>query len=131
MPRVEAIGAFLRAAGCAAAAAQTLEIVAEEILTNIAMHAWANQAGGHCAVDVAAVLADGAVEVTLRTADDGAAFDPTQAPEPDLAAPLAERAIGGLGVVMVRRMTDAQTYRRSAGRNVFEVRKRCAQASAG
>lgn len=130
MPQVETIGTFLREAGCAAESAQKLVIVAEEILTNIARHAWVGQEAGCCSVDIAAVPKDGAIEVTLRTEDGGLAFDPTKAPEPDLEASLEERAIGGLGIVLIRSMTDAQTYRRSGVRNIFEVTKRCAWAQA-
>ncbi len=130
MPQVEAIGAFLREVGCTAESAQKLMIVAEEILANIARHAWVGKEAGRCSVDIAAVPKDGSIQVTLRMEDDGLAFDPTRAPEPDLEASLEERAIGGLGIVLIRSMTDAQTYRRSAARNIFEVTKRCACAQA-
>ena len=128
MPHVRTIGAFLRDAGCAAGPAQKLAIVAEEILTNIAQHAWAGAPAGRGSVQVEAVPQDEGIEVTLRAEDDGAAFDPTRAPEPDLDTTLEDREIGGLGIVMIRRMTDRQTWHRTAGRNVFEVAKRCARA---
>ena len=129
MPRVESIETFLIDAGCAPAAVQQITIVAEEILTNIARDAWAGGPSGYCSVDVDAVPAGEAIRVSLRTEDDGVPFDPTVAEEPDLDASLEERSIGGLGIVLIRNMTDTQTYRRVGSRNVFEVTKLCARAT--
>lgn len=128
MPQVEAIGEFLHAAGCAPELVQKLELVAEEILTNIARYAWPGAQPGRCSIDIEASPTDGAIDVALRTEDDGVAFDPTAAPEPDLDAPLQARVVGGLGLVLVRRMTATQTYRRSGARNVFVVTARCDRA---
>jgi len=128
MPRVEAIEAFLVEAGCGPIPAQQVAIVAEEILTNIVRDAWAGRTPGVCSVDGVALPRDGAIHVTLRTEDDGVAFDPTAVEAPDLEASLDDRAIGGLGIVLIKEMTDRQTYNRVDGRNVFEVVKVCAVA---
>ena len=127
MPGVEAIEAFLLRAGCAAAGAQKVAMAAEEILTNIARHAWGGGGCGYCAVEVTAVGGDGGVHVCLRTEDDGVAFDPTRAKVRDLGATLEERSVGGLGIVLIRTLTDAQRYQRVAARNVFEVTAVCAR----
>jgi anti-sigma regulatory factor (Ser/Thr protein kinase) len=128
MPEVAAVAEFLQAAGCSADCVQKLELVTEEILTNVARFAWTEAAAGQCSLDVEARAQDGVIEVTLRTEDDGVAFDPTGVAEPDLDAPLEARTIGGLGLVMIRKFTDRQTYHRAASRNVFVVTKRCAPA---
>ena len=128
MPRVESIEEFLAGVRCAPAAAQQIAIVAEEILTNIARDAWGEGPTGYCGVDVHAEPAGDLIHVTLRTEDDGVPFDPTAAEEPDLDASLEDREIGGLGIVLIRNMTDTQTYRRIGSRNVFEVTKACARA---
>jgi anti-sigma regulatory factor (Ser/Thr protein kinase) len=122
---VQAIETFLRDAGCGAKSVHQMTVVAEEVLSNILRDAWPDRAPGQCVVDVEATRTDDVVHVCLRTADDGIAFDPTAAEAPDLEASLEERSIGGLGIVFIRAMTDAQTYRRSDGRNIFEVRKIC------
>jgi serine/threonine-protein kinase RsbW len=123
VPGVAKIEALLLDAGCSAASAQQFAVVAEEILTNIVRDAWPGRQPGLCAVDVEAVHRNGSIQVSLRTEDDGIAFDPTQAPSPDLEASLEERSIGGLGIVLIRTMTDTQVYRRIAGHNIFEVHK--------
>jgi anti-sigma regulatory factor (Ser/Thr protein kinase) len=130
MQRVKAVQAFLLDAGCNAACAQQLAVVAEEILSNIVREAWAGRDAGHCGVVVDATVRQGSVDVGLRTEDDGVAFNPLEAEPPDLDASLDERSIGGLGILFVRTMTDTQTYHRTKGRNIFEVRKLCPLATA-
>ena len=125
MPQVEAVEAFLVEAGCNAASAQQLAIVAEEILTNIARDAWPDVARGVCVVDVETEPRDSALSVRLRTDDDGVAFDPTQADNPDTDASLEDRAIGGLGILLMREMTDTQVYERRDGHNILTVLKLC------
>lgn len=130
MGKVEDTEAFLRDAGCDDGPAQQVAIVAEEILTNVLQNAWGGGASGHCRVDVVAEGRSDGVLVTLRTQDDGVAFDPLAADAPDLEASLEEREIGGLGIHLIRMMTDDQTYRRIDGLNVLEVVKLCARAAA-
>ena len=65
-------------------------------------------------------VADG--HVTATVVDDGSAFDPREAPLPDLDAPLEERQAGGLGMHLVRETMDEIDYRREDGRNVLTVR---------
>jgi anti-sigma regulatory factor (Ser/Thr protein kinase) len=56
--------------------------------------------------------------LTIEMVDDGKPFDPlTDAPIPDVNAPMDERPIGGLGVFLVRKLMDEFTYRREEGRN--------------
>ncbi len=49
----------------------------------------------------------------IEIVDDGKPFDPlSEAPVPDVNAPMEEREIGGLGVHLVQAMTDEMHYRR-------------------
>lgn len=59
----------------------------------------------------------------MEIADDGIAFDPLDAPEPDLEADLDDRPIGGLGVYLVRQLMDSVNYHHEGGRNVLTVSK--------
>lgn len=125
MDGVRRIEAFLHEVGCDAASARQLALVAEEILTNILRDAWSGREPGDCAVSVEASVASDVVQVSLRTEDDGMPFDPTEVVAPDPDTPLDERPLGGLGILLIRSMTDRQTYRRAGGRNIFEVSKNC------
>ena len=51
----------------------------------------------------------------------GAAFDPSAAPPPDLAIPLHQRDPGGLGIHLMRQMTDRVEYRRTDGHNRLRI----------
>ena len=53
--------------------------------------------------------------MTIR--DNGHRFDPTESARPDLSSPLAERAVGGLGLHLVKRFADRVTYQFTEGRN--------------
>lgn len=123
MERVRGIEAFLQDGGCSAASSRQFAVVAEEILANILRDAWPDRAPGLCLVNVTLEGRSDAIQVTLRTEDDGVAFDPTAAAAPDLEASLDDRPIGGLGIFLVRSMTDTQRYHRTGDRNVFEVGK--------
>ncbi|MGE4218571.1 MAG: ATP-binding protein [Alphaproteobacteria bacterium] len=50
-------------------------------------------------------------------ADDGAPFDPTHAPKPDLESGIDERPIGGLGIHLVRTLMSSVSYRHADGMN--------------
>jgi anti-sigma regulatory factor (Ser/Thr protein kinase) len=56
--------------------------------------------------------------------DDGQPFDPLLAPTPDTSAPLESRAIGGLGIHLVRKLTTSQRYARTGALNRLLVTKR-------
>ena len=61
-------------------------------------------------------VVEGEVEA-LEIQDDGSAFDPLQADQPQPADSLEDTPIGGWGIPIVRRLSDELRYHRSAGRN--------------
>jgi anti-sigma regulatory factor (Ser/Thr protein kinase) len=48
----------------------------------------------------------------LLIEDNGAAFDPTEAPDPEVNRSLEDMPIGGLGIHLVRELTDGFDYQR-------------------
>ncbi len=114
------LGATLRRAGVDATLAGELELVAEEVLANVVHHAHHDREDTEALVEVE-IDTD---RVRLRFSDAGPPFNPlVEAPEPDLETPPEAREIGGLGLVLVRRLADALAYRYAEGRNVLEVEK--------
>ncbi|NCB36197.1 MAG: ATP-binding protein, partial [Clostridia bacterium] len=65
-------------------------------------------------------------DIVLCFIDNGSAFNPLVQAEPDVHLPVEERSIGGLGIMMIRRMTDRQTYSYENGRNILTLTKRVA-----
>jgi serine/threonine-protein kinase RsbW len=97
-----------------------VNLALDEIVTNIVLHGFADPAGQE--VEARIVVREGAL--TAEVEDGGRAFNPLDAPVPDLNAPLDERTIGGLGVHLVKSLMDRVEYRREGEKNVLTVRKR-------
>ncbi|NEV62624.1 ATP-binding protein [Thiorhodococcus minor] len=100
-------------AGLDPAAAGRLALATEEIFVNICRYAYPDAGPGW--VELVAWTEDG--DFHLEISDAGIPFDGPARAEPDLSAPLEDRQIGGLGWMLVRKMVDALSYRRDAGRN--------------
>jgi sigma-B regulation protein RsbU (phosphoserine phosphatase) len=117
LARIEAI---LRARDLPEDVVRDCRLIGEEALTNIAAYAYEGRAGAVTQVKVR-VTPD---EVRLRFADTGAPFNPLAHPEPDLDVGIAERSVGGLGILLIRRLATRCEYARDGDRNVLTVYRR-------
>jgi serine/threonine-protein kinase RsbW len=122
---MELVGQFKARHGLVDEDANAIHVVLDEILSNSIRHGLAGAASHDIAVTLE--LADG--EIRIEVEDDGAAYDPTQAPAPRLEGTLEERTQGGLGMAFVRGLTDSIEYRRIAGRNRLVMRRRIRETS--
>jgi len=61
----------------------------------------------------------GRCRVTLS--DSGVTYNPLTHEDPDKHAPLAARPVGGLGILMTKKLVDSVTYRRERDRNVLTL----------
>ena len=107
---------LLESGGCPPAVQSALDIVLDEIASNIV--AYSGATGFTLEV---AFVPDG---VRLVFSDDGTPYDPLTHEDPDTTLSAEARAIGGLGILMVKKMTDSATYRRARNRNVLTLFKR-------
>lgn len=96
-----------------------VQLALDEWLANVINYAWAGD-GPHRG-DLSLTLADG--RLTLEIHDDGPAFNPLERAAPDLDSPLEDRAVGGLGIHLIRSVMDEVRYRRDGGRNVLTLVK--------
>ena len=64
----------------------------------------------------------GYVRITLR--DGGVPFNPLEKEDPDISLSAEERQIGGLGILMVKKIMDTVTYEYKDGQNVVTMEKR-------
>ena len=120
VPRVlTGVEEFCRAQGLAKETSLDLRLVAEEVLSNIVQYA-------HAEIEERPVelrLSVSRESVRMEFRDEGTPFNPLDAPTPDLDARPDERAIGGLGVHLVRSLVDEARYSREGSVNVFVLMK--------
>lgn len=95
-----------------------VELITEELLTNVVRAA--ESAGREVRLTIECALTPS--EIVLAFRDDGARFDPTARASPRLDADIADREVGGLGILIVQRLADTCRYARVDGENVLEVR---------
>ncbi len=86
-------------------AAGDFVLAVNEAVTNVLLHGY-NELPGFVVVSVEA---DGS-DLRVRLTDEAPLFDPTAVPPPDINLPLEERPLGGLGVHMMRQLTDELIY---------------------
>jgi serine/threonine-protein kinase RsbW len=96
-----------------------LRLLAEEACVNVVHHAFPQGEPGELSLSVSY---DAGV-ATIVLEDDGAPFDPSQAPEPVLEAELGDRPIGGLGWHLIRTLADDVAYARHDDRNRLTLTK--------
>jgi sigma-B regulation protein RsbU (phosphoserine phosphatase) len=97
-----------------------LNLALGEILTNIISYGYPDS-GQH---EILVRLSIQSGEIRFEVEDDGRPFNPLNAPEADTSKPLEERDLGGLGIHLVRKLTDGLEYRRQEGKNLLIVKKR-------
>jgi len=95
-----------------------LSLILDELLANIIEH-------GNCEkeslIDIKLVKGD--TQITLIVADEGAHFDPTITPVPDISLPLEKRKSGGIGIHLVRSFCNTCNYKRIHNKNVLTLKK--------
>jgi serine/threonine-protein kinase RsbW len=106
---LDALESRLLEAGVPMAVTSAVMIAADEVLSN------ALDYSGARSVTLTARAQAG--HVTVEVLDDGKAFDPTAMATPDTELSVEDRAVGGLGVHLVRKLMEDVRYERDAGRN--------------
>lgn len=118
-PASERLREFLAERGAPEVAAFLADLVLEELVTNTIKYGYDDTAP-HC-IHVDVDFADGRLSLAVR--DDGHAFNPLELASPDTTLSAEHRNIGGLGIHLVRQMTDSLTYERRDGWNVVRAGK--------
>ena len=96
-----------------------VNLVLEELLSNIILYGY-EDAELH---QIELLLRYDDRELELRIQDDAKAFNPLEAPEPELDLALEDRPIGGLGIYLTRSLMDELSYVRTQGKNVLTAKK--------
>lgn len=100
--------------------ARNLAMVVEELSLNVFNYAY-DGVRGKFSLSIA--IDRERRRVVMEFCDVGKPFNPLLQQAPDLDLPLSEREIGGLGIVLSRKLTDEQSYVREDGKNILTVVK--------
>lgn len=112
------VGVFLQSAGVSTEAIYAVETSVEEMLTNVVKYGYDDSAAHVIAVEIIVSRHD----VKLILEDDGHPFDPTRQASPDMDRSIEDIPIGGLGIHLVRSLTESMEYNRENGRNRVIIR---------
>jgi serine/threonine-protein kinase RsbW len=104
-----------------------VNLMLDELISNIARHAYAGSVCGR--IELSADYDGARVCLTLR--DYGPPFDPLNCLAPETAQGLDEREFGGLGVHFVRKMADHISYRRDGDANEIVFCRRDVEMPSG
>ena len=94
-----------------------LLVAADEIFANIVRYSDATR------WSLSVVLTHHPEGVRLVMSDDGKPFDPLALRDPDTTLSAAERDVGGLGILIVKKTMSPVTYRRRNGNNILTIGK--------
>ena len=109
----------LSAIGCPAKAQAQISVIIDEIFSNIVRHA-----RGAKTAEIRFSFDPETRMVHLTFSDEGAPYNPIRHEEPNVSLPIEKRKIGGLGIFLVRKLSDGLSYEYANGKNILHVDKR-------
>ncbi|MGX8773978.1 MAG: ATP-binding protein [Bacillota bacterium] len=105
---------------CPVKTAMQICVAVEEIFTNIAKYAYPGEEG---VALIRVEAADGGKAVKITFTDRGHPYDPLTVKDPDVTLSAEDRAIGGLGLFMVKKTMDSIEYEYKDGKNILTITK--------
>ena len=105
---------------CSMKTQMQIDIAVEEIFVNIANYAYSPEEGP-ATVRVQTDSEKSTVDITFI--DHGVPYDPLAKQDPDVTLSAEQRAIGGLGIFMVKKSMDDVTYEYRDGHNILTIKK--------
>ena len=111
---------FLDSFNCPMNIRMKIELAVDEIFCNIASYAYAPDTGDSV-IDVD--YDEKAHNVHIVFKDKGVRYDPLAKDDPDVTLSASERAIGGLGIFLVKKTMDDMYYEYRDGMNILHLIK--------
>lgn len=97
---------------------QQVQLATEEALVNIFNYAYPEDIDGKLTV-ICSV--DDNNNLCIKFEDNGRAFDMLSIEDPDTGLSIDERPIGGLGILLIRKMVDNVDYYRKDNKNILTL----------
>lgn len=98
-----------------------LLIAVEEIFVNVSSYAYPNSIGN---INISLEYNKLSKIITIVFKDSGIPFDPTKKSQPNIKASPEKRKIGGLGIYMVKKISDTMEYSYSNNQNILTITKK-------
>lgn len=121
---VEQVADVAAAAGMPAERVLKVELAVEEAVINVCKHGYEGEPGW---LRVRVWRDSGQISVELF--DRAAKFDPLSQAPPDLKSDLSHRAVGGMGIHLIRSVCDGVEYAREDQENVLRLLFRISPSS--
>lgn len=111
----------LDAYDCLMKARMQINVAIDELFGNIAHYAYEKGTGK---ATVRIEVDEEPLTVSITFIDSGKPFNPLDRPEPDTTLSAQERAIGGLGIFLVKKTMDKVEYLYQNGQNMLTIKKK-------
>lgn len=111
---LESVGEVCDAAGADPVVHHDLRLAVEEACVNVMRHAYRGGAPGELTLEVAHEPWQGRAAIRVSLGDRGQPFDPLSLAAPSPAPDAEQLPLGGLGVHLMRQVTDLQRYQHDA-----------------
>jgi anti-sigma regulatory factor (Ser/Thr protein kinase) len=118
-PAMEELSRWLEEQQAAPAGAYLATLALEELVTNSVKYGYDDQAEHVIRVRVELTPAG----MTMVVEDDGHPFNPLEQVEPDTNLPIEDRPLGGLGLHLLRKLSDRMEYAWKNDRNRVTLHK--------
>ena len=105
---------------CPLKAQMQIDIAIDELFGNIAHYAYNPETGP---ATVRVEVTEDPIAVVITFIDRGVPYDPLKKEDPDITLSAEERAIGGLGIFMVKKTMDEISYEYKDGKNILRIKK--------
>ena len=116
----EFVNSQLEEIDCPIKARMQIDIAIDELFGNIAHYAYNPETGP---ATVRVEVTEAPISVVVTFIDHVIPYDPLKKDDPDVTLSAEERAIGGLGIFMVKKTMDEITYEYKDGQNILRIRK--------
>ena len=114
------VNSILEKNECSMKVQMEIDIVIDEIFSNIAYYAYA-PGSGEATVQVE--IEDSPKRLELVFIDRGIPYNPLENKDPDVTLDIEKRKIGGLGIFLVKEMMDEVSYEYADGQNILKLKK--------
>lgn len=114
------VNAELERIGCPMKPMMQIDVVIDELFSNIAHYAYRPEVGP---ATVSVDVKEDPVSVSISFTDRGRPFNPLNIADPNTTLSAEERQIGGLGIFIVKKTMDDVVYEYKDGRNILTIKK--------